>query len=254
MSEQGPPVPPESSGPSLDPAQRRSDAVGRLRARRAAPSASADQTADAPVEPAAPDTEPVAAERDVEVPAEPAVAEAPAATAPVATSPRSRPAVGLLVAVVIAVLAAGLLTATTLKLSDRDRTVSDRTAATAARGPIVAAATQELKATLSYDYRHLPSDFATAERGLTPSFRADYVHDTKNDVSPAATQYHVVVTANVDIAGIVSNTATSGRLLVFFDQTTANTQLSAPRLDRYRANVTMLRQHGKWLLNSITPL
>jgi Mce-associated membrane protein len=43
-------------------------------------------------------------------------------------------------------------------------------------------------------------------------------------------------------------------VLVFVQQTATNSQLSAPRLDRSRVNVTMVRDGDRWLIDGMSPI
>jgi Mce-associated membrane protein len=43
-------------------------------------------------------------------------------------------------------------------------------------------------------------------------------------------------------------------VLVFVNQTVTNSQLTAPRLDRSRIDVTLVRSNGHWLIDKLTTL
>jgi Mce-associated membrane protein len=116
------------------------------------------------------------------------------------------------------------------------------------------AASNETRATLTYSYKHLAADFATAEKGLTPAFAANYRSTTAQKVTPLATRYHAVSTAVVSDAGISALTATTATVLVFADQTVTNSQLPHPRLDRSRIKVFLTFSGGRWLISNLKPI
>jgi Mce-associated membrane protein len=155
------------------------------------------------------------------------------------------PAVAALV--VLAVVAVVLAALVGLRVSDhhdRDR------ASTGA----LAAATTGVATVLSYNYRSLDADFTKAEALLTPSFRKSYVSTTAKAVQPLAAKYQAVSTAQASAAGVITASAARATVLVFVSQQVTNTQLSAPRLDRSRIQVELVRSHGRWLINKLTPV
>ena len=254
--------PPDST--SLTPEEW--DAVRRLRERagHAGPSAPAAAIAE-PHEPAAAAPEPAAtAEPLAPVAATPPpeqtavpVQEDPAATVaePPSWGGSRRPtregpsmAVPALAAlVVVAIVAAVIATLLSLRVSHNHE---KNQAATAA----LSAATSGVASVLSYNYKSLDHDFATAEALLTPSFRKSYEATTAKTVQPLAAKYKAVSTAQVSAAGIIASTTSAAKVLVFVSQQVTNTQLSAPRLDRSRIVVDLVHTHGQWLIDKLTPV
>ena len=161
------------------------------------------------------------------------------------SSPVAVPALAALV--VLAVVAAVLATLLSLRVSHNHE---KNQAATAA----LAAATSGVASVLSYNYKSLDHDFATAEALLTPSFRKSYDATTAKTVQPLAAKYKAVSTAQVSAAGIIVATTSTAKVLVFVSQQVTNTQLSAPRLDRSRIVVDLVHTHGQWLINKLTPV
>ena len=133
------------------------------------------------------------------------------------------------------------------------RAVRHDRAVVTARTASTAAARSAVQAVLSYDYRHLDSDFAAARKLLSPSFQKDYDQTTKA-VEPTAKQYHAVVTADVSAAGVRNVTPDSAVVLLFVNQTSTNTKHSAPRIDQSRVRVTMVHRNGTWLLDKLEAL
>jgi Mce-associated membrane protein len=154
---------------------------------------------------------------------------------------------GLGVAAVVAVLVAALAAVAATR-------ASDRTAVDTAGDDALDAATASVARVLSYDYRHLDEDFRTAESRLTPRFRKQYIATTAKGVQPLADKYKAISTAQVTSAGLVSAATDRVTVLVFVAQQVTNTLLSAPRLDRSRINVTMVRSGGEWLIDGLSPI
>jgi Mce-associated membrane protein len=242
--------PPPTAGPDepTGPDAPDIDRIARLRARAAEPAAP-------PAEPA-PTTQfwtpaPVAAGPP---PPEPAAVAASDVTSPVADAPAGRvgrvgpPAVAAVV--VLAVLAAVTVALAGLVASR----VSSVNAVDATRGDVVGAATSGVATVLSYDYRHLDSDFARAQGLLTASFRKQYDDTTAKGVRPLAAKYKAISSADVSAAGVVEDGRDRAVVLVFVNQTVTNSQLSAPRLDRSRIKVSLVRSHGRWLIDKLTTL
>jgi Mce-associated membrane protein len=164
-----------------------------------------------------------------------------------------KPARGPLTVILVATLAvfATLTAALSAFAAQRD---SHQHVLDQARRDAVAAATGGAAVVLSYDYRHLQRDFARAEAVITPRFRTKYDATTAKAVEPLAVKYKVVTTAQVAAAGSVTNSADRATVLVFVDQTSTNSQLSAPRLDRSRITVVLLRTGGRWLIDDLKPI
>jgi Mce-associated membrane protein len=119
---------------------------------------------------------------------------------------------------------------------------------------VVGAASSGVATILSYDYRHLDADFASAERLLTPHFRKQYDDTTAKGVKPLAAKYKAISSADVSAAGVVDAGHDRAVVLVFVNQTVTNSQLAAPRLDRSRIDVTLVRSNGRWLIDKLTTL
>jgi Mce-associated membrane protein len=165
-------------------------------------------------------------------------------------------------AVALAVVAVTLLAVVMQRVGSQSHSNGDRNAAAAATyiaGPSAkaaeAAAAIEVKATLSYNYKTLQADFATALKGLTPAFATTYKQTTAQQVTPLATQNHAISSANVAAGGVSEASANSATVLLFVDQTVQNTLLTTKaRLDRSRIVVDMRRIDGKWLVNHLQPI
>lgn len=164
-------------------------------------------------------------------------------------SPQRRAAalVAVSVAAVVAVLVASLAAVATMR-------ASHRSAVDAAGEDAVSAAASKVATVLSYDYRHLTDDFSRAEAQLTPRFRKQYEATTAKGVEPLAAKYKAISTAAVTSAGLVTAEPDRATVLVFVAQTVTNSQLTAPRLDRSRINVGLVRSGDDWLIDSLSPV
>lgn len=113
-----------------------------------------------------------------------------------------------------------------------------------------AAAVRAVTATLSYDYRHLAADQATARQGLIDDARVEY-----EKVMPAlartAPKLHAVVKAQVVAHSVMSLGGDTARVLLFVDQTSTSAKLTRPQLDQSRVVVTLVRRGGEWLVSSL---
>lgn len=181
------------------------------------------------------------------------------ATLPAAETPGMGTAAKLAIAaIVLAVIAVTVLAVVMQRFSSRtDRANSEVIASYLAGSSARAAETaaiSEVRATLTYNYKTLTADFANAEKGMTPTFRANYAHTTTSLVAPVARKQSAISTADVSAAGVSSAAPNAVTVLVFANQTVQNTLLAHPRLDRTRIKVSMLNLHGTWLIDSLIPL
>jgi Mce-associated membrane protein len=128
------------------------------------------------------------------------------------------------------------------------------TTASHARHDAREAAVNAVKKVLSYDYRRFDADVAQADRFLTSAFRADYNKQQAQVVKATAVRYHATTKAEVLGAGLVSGGGNRASVLLFVDQTSSNTRLSAPRVDKSRVVAEMRKVGGRWLCAGISPL
>ncbi|NUT29531.1 MAG: hypothetical protein HOV84_27095 [Streptomyces sp.] len=163
----------------------------------------------------------------------------------------------LFTALLTVLLAAGLAAAAVLGWQYRDGHLTE-----SARAEAVAAARKAAPAVLSYDYRHLDRDFATARTHLTGDFRDEYGKTTKTVVGPTAVKYHGVVKATIaapasgasPAASVVSASPDKVVLLLFVNQVTESTQVSGSRVDLNRVRMTMSRTDDGWKVSAVDAL
>ncbi|MDP9219019.1 MAG: hypothetical protein M3P23_00580 [Actinomycetota bacterium] len=115
----------------------------------------------------------------------------------------------------------------------------------------LSAARASATAILSYDYRHLDTDFARASGLTTGSFRTDYQATTGDAVAKLATQTQAVVVAQVVAGGVVSSTSERATVLLFVNQTTTSNRLDAAKVDRNRVELTMEKVGSHWLVSGL---
>jgi Mce-associated membrane protein len=149
--------------------------------------------------------------------------------------------------VVLALVITGLVIAllsTDLKLRHQEALTSARTSA-------VAAAKADAIELASYDYRHLDQDFGTVRQHSSPSFQASF-SQSSNALASVLARYHATAVASIVSAGVVSATTTRAVVLVFLVQTVTNTtQRSGPQKDQSRIQMTLVRNHGHWLIDQV---
>ena len=163
-------------------------------------------------------------------------------------------------AVLAVLVLAGLVATTLLGMAYRDAGQTRR----ASKEAVAAARTMAPKV-LSYDYRHLDRDFATARRHLTGSFRAEYGRTTSRVVAPTAAKYKGSVKATVarppgghggadDAVSVVSASPDKVVVLLFMNQITESAKISNPRVDLNRVRMTLVRTLDGWKASAVDAL
>ncbi|MEU0965021.1 hypothetical protein ABZ357_06080 [Streptomyces sp. NPDC005917] len=170
-----------------------------------------------------------------------------------ATRPGRR---GLLTAVLCVLLVAALVAAAMLGWRYREGLLADQ-----ARGQALTAAQQSAPVVLSYNYRHLDRDFATAGARLTGHFRDEYRKTTTTVVGPTARKYHGVVKATVaqptggsPAASVISASPDRAVVLLFVNQVTTSIQVSGSRVDLNRVRMTLTRTSDGWKVSGVDAL
>ncbi|MDT7569686.1 MAG: Mce-associated rane protein [Pseudonocardiales bacterium] len=153
-------------------------------------------------------------------------------------------AVILLTVAVVLVAAAGLL-------GWRDRGY-EQTAQ--ARAEAVLAASKDLAGALSYDYRSIDKDIASARLGMTGSFEGNYDRFMRSVVAPVAQKQQIVTRAVIVRTAIALATSSKVVVLAFVNQTTTSTQAQGQQINGSRVEVTLVPVGGKWLISEMTPV
>ena len=116
------------------------------------------------------------------------------------------------------------------------------------------AAVADVPFVLAYDYRSLPAGLSTSLSKLTPQFAGQFNRTFTTTIEPVATKNKAVVQALVRAAGVSTVSNDSVSCLIFLDETLVQSGGStSPQVSQDRIQVTMKRQGGHWLIDSITP-
>jgi Mce-associated membrane protein len=123
-----------------------------------------------------------------------------------------------------------------------------------ARDQAAAAGRKAAETALSYDYRDLNKSFAAARATMTPEFAGKF-DETAKVAGELATKTKATVVADVREVGVRDGDADRVTLIIFVNQTTTSTITQGkPRVDQNRTRFTMVRNHGRWLVQEIAGL
>lgn len=130
-----------------------------------------------------------------------------------------------------------------------DRAQADRTsnARTAASRAATAAATSMA----NYSYKTLSSDLRAVENRSTPAFSAQYKKSSAS-LAPVLQKYKATSTGSVAAAAVQSGNTSKATVLLFVDQSVQNSTTKKPTAERTRMVMTLLHQHGRWLVSDVT--
>ena len=147
---------------------------------------------------------------------------------------------------VIAILA-GALAFTLLRVNDQNSQNSLRNSA------LAAGRTYAIYLS-SYDYKNLngpKSAWAEVEKHATATFGKDFAN-TSAALSRLLAQYNATATGQVVESGIEMVSSSKAVALLFVDQTVTNTVQQPHSVTQpLRVKLTMLRQHGQWLIDRL---
>lgn len=126
--------------------------------------------------------------------------------------------------------------------------------ANSARTDALKAAEADFPPTLTYSYTSLSADMAKAESGMTANFRnTQYIPDMDKIIKPEATQNQVVASAAVTNASVISASGSRASILLFVAEQTKTKAKAESVLNSPAVQVTMVKQNGVWLMDSVTP-
>lgn len=121
------------------------------------------------------------------------------------------------------------------------------------RAEALSSASSRVAQLLSYSATTFAHDRSVALAQTTGSFRREYAALLAKTVAPTAAAKRITTRAQVTGAGVVSSTADRVVVLVFLTQTTtapgATTQVTSSRAD-----VTLTRTAGAWLISRLQPV
>lgn len=155
---------------------------------------------------------------------------------------RRRLLVGAAGLVVIVGLAAALIVSQ-VQLSNQNSLDAERTSA-------VAAATVFAHDVATYSYRNLHRDFGRVENESTPSFRRNFIRSS-DSLSKVLVQYKATASAKVLAAAVSSISANKAVVLLFVNQSVANSSQQGASTDDSRIEVTLVRDDGRWFLQDL---
>ena len=185
-------------------------------------------------------------------------ARAEAVTAPVEARTSSRGWV--VVAAVLGVLVIGLGALSAALLVQLNRSHKDLRAARqsqsldALRSSAMVAAQTDAVDFSSFDYQNVQANSAKVAAHLTPSFAKSYLSATAS-LRTLIAQYKGKAVATVRGAAVSDISASGATVLLILDQSITTAQSPTPRIDRYRAQMTLQHQKdGTWLVSNLVLL
>ena len=125
-----------------------------------------------------------------------------------------------------------------------DRLTSARVAATRSA---VAVATKMA----DYSYQSLTKDFAAVEQASTPAFAQTFKKQSASLVS-VLQKYQAASSGQVSDAAVEKWSTSRAEILVIVSQTVNNSAVSKPSPQENALLLTMVHQHGRWLLDSVS--
>ena len=149
--------------------------------------------------------------------------------------------VPLLAVLVAALLAAGLL------LVPRWQ---DARAEEAAYDDVLRAATAEVVAFTTLDYRHIDPSIDRVLAGATGDFRTQFA-SSRDQLVKLSRANHSVSKGRVLRAGVVSMDGDSARVVVVADSTVTNINAPNPQPRHYRLQLDLVRRGGAWLTSDL---
>ncbi|MCU4187489.1 hypothetical protein K6U06_24240 [Acidiferrimicrobium sp. IK] len=102
-----------------------------------------------------------------------------------------------------------------------------------------------------YSYSDLPKNFKAVEAASTPAFASQFAKSSAA-LEPILTKYKASSTAKLIASGVSNATENRVVVLVYLDQTVRNSTTKSPTTERNRLVLTMLRRHGRWLVDQLS--
>jgi hypothetical protein len=173
--------------------------------------------------------------------------------------PTRRGALGIAAVVVVVGLVATVIVES-VDLSHRSGTTTSitgvgrsRSSLDADRASAVTAATAYTVAFATYNYQHLPQDFAVTEAHAVDPFLTQYRKETAG-IRPDLVKLKSVSTGKVLSAAAVSVTPTTAVVDLFLDQTIVNSAAAKPHLDPQRVQMSLHRASATspWQISKVT--
>ncbi|HWD56416.1 MAG TPA: hypothetical protein VG346_14920 [Acidimicrobiales bacterium] len=147
------------------------------------------------------------------------------------------------VALIVIVALAVALIISRVQLSNQDSLNADRSSA-------AAAATTDAIDVATYSYLHLHRDFGKVEAESTASFRRSFIRSS-GSLSKVLVQYKATASAKVLTAAVESISDSKAVVLLFVNQSVANSTQHGTSTDDSRIEVTLVHGGSGWLLNDL---
>jgi Mce-associated membrane protein len=158
--------------------------------------------------------------------------------------------VGVGIAAAIVAVGGGAVAAVqTHQLSDRAKTA----AAVDRQNQALAAGRQIAVDFVAYDYRHIDADFTRVVGESVGALSKDFATQSAS-VRDLIIKAKAISTATVAGAAIVTVSATSAQILVSLNRTVVNTTAKGGQSNAVDLQLTLVRQHGRWLASAVNPL
>ena len=129
----------------------------------------------------------------------------------------------------------------------------------AARGDALVAATSAAQKVLSWDYRTLPTDIARAKAVAAPT--GEFLHDytkSSSGLLQEAPPLKAIAQTTVPSGSVVSASPDHVVVLLFADQASMvqqpGTKTPNTKIVQFRLQFGMVKQHGRWLLDTLKSL
>jgi len=121
-----------------------------------------------------------------------------------------------------------------------------------ADGDAVQAATREVMAWASVDYRKVEEYYASVEKGATGKFLEEF-KQSETPLRSLLTENKSVQVPTIpkDCAGLLERDGNTARVVVALDATVSNTSTKSPQPRQYRLQLTLQKVGGTWLTNNL---
>lgn len=159
------------------------------------------------------------------------------------TRARRRFLITEVVSLVVIIGLAVALIVSLVQLSNQNSLNADRASATAA-------AKADATDVATYSYLHLHRDFGRVESESTPAFRRNFIRSS-DSLSKVLVQYKATASAKVLAAAVSSISSGKAVVLLFVNQSVANSTQQGVSKDDSRIEVTLVRSNGRWLMQDL---
>jgi len=118
------------------------------------------------------------------------------------------------------------------------------------RTSALAAATAYAVDLTTYDHAHLADQQAKLAGESTAHFQSTFA-DSMKTLGPIFERVHASATGKVTAAAVAKVDGKQASVIAFVDQVAKSTQMPKPQTQASRVSMTLVRQHGRWLLDRV---